>query len=101
MDKMSLLKLKKAILVASMTGMTTLTACAPQGEVKGAKRIESNEVFNDRIYIDENGNTVIEVKPERHVTEKGVEYFVPSGYMLTYDENGKPIGRKIVSRQKR
>ena len=99
MEKKDLLKLKKALLVASLSGMTTLTGCQ-QPEVQGAKRIEANELFQDRIYINEDGKVVIEVKPERRVTENGVEYSVPSGYILTTDENNKPIGRKIISNNK-
>ena len=101
MNMNNLLKLKKALLVASMTGMTTLTACGPQSEVKGAKRIDANEEFKDRIYVDENGNVVYEVKPIQISTEDGVIYDVPSGYSLVFDENGKPIARKTVEAKTR
>ncbi len=63
-NKRFLLNYKKAILAAVLTGMTTLPACASEADVKGAKRIEANALFNDRIYLNEDGNVVIEVKPE-------------------------------------
>jgi hypothetical protein len=98
-NKNNLLKAKKALLVAAMTGMTTLTACASEADVKGAKRIEANALFNDRIYLNEDGNVVIEVKPEQYFTSNGIEYKVPYGYILTYDEKGKPIGRKVIKKK--
>lgn len=97
-SKNNLLKAKKALLVAAMTGMTTLTACASEADVKGAKRVEANDSFIAREYLDENGNLVKEVKPEKHILENGIEYRIPSGYDESVDKNGKPIGRMVIEK---
>ena len=98
MDKLDLFKLKKALLVASLTGMATLTGCQSKPEVQGAKRIEIYDLGQDKMYINENGEMVIEVKPEIHYTESGVNYEPPSGYELMFDENHKVICRKVIKK---
>lgn len=98
MNKLDLLKIKKALIIATMS-TTTLSACSMQPEVKGAKRIEENASFNDRICVDEEGNVVIEVKPRKITLQNGqIDYDVPKeeGYMKVTDENGRIIGRKIL-----
>ncbi len=99
MNKLDLFKLKKALIIAAMS-TTTLSACSMQPEVKGAKRIEIYDLGQDKMYINENGETVIEVKPEVHYTESGVKYEAPSGYELMFDENYKVICRKIIKKTK-
>jgi uncharacterized lipoprotein len=98
MNKLDLLKIKKALIIATMS-TTTLSACSMQPEVKGAKRIEANELFNDRIYIDENGNVILEVKPRKIMLPNGqFKYDIPEneGYAITEDENGRTIGRRVL-----
>lgn len=99
-NKKNLLKLKKALLVATMSSMTTLTACAPIHEAKSEKKVESNEEFQSNIYTDENGNLVYEVKPYKISTEKGEIYTIPNGYELLYDENNKPYGKMVIEKKK-
>ena len=98
MNRLDLFKLKKALIIAAMS-TTTLSACSMQPEVKGAKRIESNASFTDRICVDKDGNVVLEIKPRQTTLQNGqLDYDVPEeeGYMKVTDENGRTIGRKIL-----
>ncbi len=99
-NKRDLLNYKKALLAAAMSSMVGLTACsAPLKNNNGTVTV-SNDIFTNRMYLDDNGNVVYEIKPEKHLLDNGKEiYTVPNGYMLTFDEYGNPIGRKVIKKE--
>lgn len=121
MEKKDLLKTKKAILSIALASTLGLTGCATQTVPKTKfvyEQIDENTYKNpkvtiyqeeenvvkktikslvtDRIYVDEDGNVVIEKKLNEVYNDGNLEYTVPSGYVITHDENGKAIARKLI-----
>ena len=116
MEKKDLLKTKKAILSIALASTLGLTGCATQPVLKTKfvyEQVDENTYKNpkvilykeeenvvketiktlvtDRIYVDEDGNVVIEKKLNEVYNDGNLEYNVPSGYAITHDENGNTV----------
>ena len=96
-NKEDLLKLRKMLSIIALSSVLGLTGCASnQNNNHNGLVVESNEDFEDYIYVDDQGDTILVVKPRKVLTSNGEVFVIPYDYELSYDKYGKPIGRKVM-----